>query len=289
MERMVSGAREGYGCGDGFFGCRRGLPVINIEIGNIVPRTIPLPRNPIRAAWRLLGFLVIVAAAVGEVGLRALLRRRLEIAERAAWLHRWTGRALRWLGIRLRVEGIPPSSGLLVSNHLGYLDVFVLSAIAPTVFVSNHEVRSWPLAGALARMAGTIFIDRRRRADVVRVGDTLVPVVDAGQPVALFLEGTSSAGTEVRPFHSSLLAPAVRNRWPVTPAFIAYFAPDVTVARELCFWGDAVFFPHFLNLIGLRGAEAHVRFGEPLTAEGDRRSLATSLRLAVCALGMRST
>ena len=250
-------------------------------------KTFPLPRNPIRALFRLLGFLTIVVVAVSELGLRALLRRRLEIGERAAWLHRWTGRALRWLAIRVRVQGRPPASGLLVSNHLGYLDVFVLSAIAPTVFVSNHEVGSWPVAGALAKMAGTVFIDRRRRTDVVRVGDTLVPLVDAGQPVALFLEGTSSGGEEVRPFHSSLLAPAVKNRWQVTPAFIDYVAPDVSASRELCYWGDAVFFPHFLNLLGLRGAEARVSFGAPLVAEGDRRSLAASLREQVCALGSR--
>ena len=263
------------------------MALVNIE--GIVGKSFPLPRNPIRALLRLLGFLSIVGAAMGDLGLRALLSRGLEIGERTAWLHRWTARALRWFGIRLRVEGTPPASGLLVSNHLGYLDVFVLSAIAPTVFVSNHEVGSWPLAGVLAKMAGTVFIDCGRRTEVARVGATLVSLVDAGQPVALFLEGTSSGGEDVRPFHSSLLAPAVRNGWQVTPAFIAYDAPGVSASRELCYWGDAVFFPHFLNLLGLRGAEAHVRFGAAITAEGDRRSLAVSLRQQVCALGLRQT
>jgi 1-acyl-sn-glycerol-3-phosphate acyltransferase len=204
---------------------------------------------------------------------------------RAAWLHRWTGRALWWMGFRIATEGAPPPEGVLVSNHLGYLDVFLLSAISPTVFVSNHEVGSWPLAGALTRMAGTIFIDRRRRADVIRVGEALAPIIEVGQPVALFLEGTSTGGDRVLPFHSSLLAPAVRNHWTLTPAFIHYAAPGAATETDLAYWGDAVFFPHFLNLLGLPRVEARVCFGRPRAAEGDRRQLATGLRDEVCALG----
>ena len=247
-----------------------------------------MPRHPIRAILRLLGFLVIVAAALGALAVRWLRRWGLDVRERADWLHRWTGRALCWFDIRLRVEGQPPASGLIVSNHLGYLDVFVLSAIAPTVFVSNDDVGRWPVAGMLARLAGTVFIDRRRRADVVRVGATLIRVVEAGHAVALFLEGTSTGGDRVLPFHASLLAPAVRNRWTITPAFVAYLSPTAAPEREICYWGEAVFFTHFLNLIGLRGTEAHVTFGTSRIAEGDRRALAVALREEVCALGARA-
>jgi 1-acyl-sn-glycerol-3-phosphate acyltransferase len=244
-------------------------------------------RNPPLAVLRLIGFLAIVAVAISELGLLRLLRGPLPVGARAGWLHRWTGRALRWFGIRVRVDGSPPASGLLVSNHLGYLDIFVLSAIAPTVFVSNDDVGRWPIAGLLAKLAGTVFIDRARRSDVVRVGQRLVPLIQSGQAVALFLEGTSTGGDRVLPFHSSLLAPAVRERWSITPAFVAYVAPGAAVERELCYWGDAVFFPHFLNMLGLWGAEAHVRFGAAVTAQGDRRALAVSLRQQVCALGGR--
>jgi 1-acyl-sn-glycerol-3-phosphate acyltransferase len=247
-----------------------------------------MPRHPLRALIRLVGFLVIVVVAVLEYGLRlVVVGRARDVRGRAAWLHRWTGRALRWLGITLRLEGTPPGGGLLASNHLGYLDVFVLSAAAPVVFVSREDVARWPLAGALTKMAGTVFIDRARRADVMRVGEAIVPIVEAGQPVSLFLEGTSTGGDRVLPFHSSLLAPAVRRGWTVTPVHLEYVAPDAAADRELCYWGEAVFLPHFLNLLGLRRAEARVRFGAPLVAEGDRRELATRLRRAVCALGGR--
>ena len=247
-----------------------------------------MPRHPVRTVVRLLGFLAIVAAALVDLAIRHLLGGVRDVRARAAWLHRWTARALRWMGIRVRIEGAPPTAGVLVSNHLGYLDVFVFSAVAPTVFVSNHEVSTWPLAGTLARLAGTVFIDRRRRADVVRVGETLAPIIATGQPVALFLEGTSTGGDRVLPFHSSLLAPAIRGGWTLTPAFIGYSGAGVQVEHELCYWGDDVFFPHFLNLLGLPGAEAHVRFGQSRPAEGDRRELAVGLRQEVCQLGAAS-
>jgi 1-acyl-sn-glycerol-3-phosphate acyltransferase len=251
-----------------------------------------MPRHPFRTLVRLCGFLAIVVAALVDLGWRRLVAGvggagaggAWDVRRRAAWLHRWTARALRFMGVRLDVQGAPPEAGVLVSNHLGYLDVFVYSAIAPTVFVSNADVAGWPVAGALAKLAGTIFIDRRRRADVVKVGAAMVPVVDAGQPLVLFLEGTSTGGDRVLPFHASLLEPAVRGRWPLTPAFISYHAPGVSASHELCYWGDAVFFPHFLNLLGLPAAEARVRFGATITAEGDRRTLAQRLHQQVCSL-----
>jgi lyso-ornithine lipid O-acyltransferase len=252
-----------------------------------------MPRHPLRTLLRLFGFVAIVVAALIDLGWRRVVSQAdapgggdaWDVRKRAAWLHQWTARALRFMGIRLDVQGAPPAAGVLVSNHLGYLDVFVYAAIAPTVFVSNADVAGWPVAGVLAKLAGTIFIDRRRRADVIKVGAAMVPVIEAGQPLALFLEGTSTGGDQVLPFHASLLEPAVRGGWPLTPAFISYHAAGVSASREICYWGDAVFFPHFLNLLGLPGAVARVRFGAATRAEGDRRALAQRLHGEVCALG----
>ncbi|NNM34452.1 MAG: 1-acyl-sn-glycerol-3-phosphate acyltransferase, partial [Gemmatimonadetes bacterium] len=81
----------------------------------------------------------------------------------------WGAGMLRTLGVRTSVEGSPPRSGrLIVSNHLGYIDIATLASVLPTVFVSKAEVRRWPFWGAMAAMAGTIFIDRGRKRDTVR-------------------------------------------------------------------------------------------------------------------------
>lgn len=242
----------------------------------------------LRTVIRLLGFLTLAFVATIEYGVARVCRRPGPVNDvrwRARWLGRWTPRALRWMGIAIDVRGPVPRSGLIVSNHLGYLDIFVLAAASSTVFVSKSEVRSWPLAGFLAHLAGTVFIDRSRLADVKRVGDQLIPIVEHGQPVTLFLEGTSTGGDRLLPFRASLLEPAAARGWTVTPAFLHYDWPDGAASRDVCYWGDAVFFPHFLRLLGARGVRATVAFGEPRIATGDRRDLAVALRQEVGALG----
>lgn len=84
---------------------------------------------------------------------------------RAAWLHRWCRVALYLLGARVDCRGTIPRSGLLVSNHLSYLDIIVYSSIQPCLFVAKSEVERWPLFGWLARAAGSIFVNRNRRSD----------------------------------------------------------------------------------------------------------------------------
>src|SRR5207244_1055064 len=129
------------------------------------------------------------------------------IPARAQWLKLWAGKFIRVLHIEVRFEGRPPARGILACNHLSYTDILVLSSLHPLVFVSKSEVRSWPVVGPLTRCAGTLYIVRQQRSDVVRLGDEMVKVVEAGVVVTLFLEGTSSDGANVLPFRSSLLAP----------------------------------------------------------------------------------
>src|SRR5881227_2529205 len=91
------------------------------------------------------------------------VRRDRRLDARGAWLHGWCRFACRVLGIRIKTHGWMPASGLLVSNHLSYLDIVVLSSIRPCVFVAKRDVARWPLFGWLAHAAGTIFVDRKRR------------------------------------------------------------------------------------------------------------------------------
>ncbi len=87
-------------------------------------------------------------------------RRENRRHTRAAWLHRWARVALYLLGTRVECHGTIPRSGLLVSNHLSYLDIIVFSSIQPCLFVAKSEVARWPLFGWLARAAGSVFVNR---------------------------------------------------------------------------------------------------------------------------------
>src|SRR5687767_8114630 len=120
----------------------------------------------IRALFRGACFLVIVLVAWCEYWLRILPRASGKRALQARWLHRWSVLICRLLQVELEVRGTPPHSGLVASNHLSYLDVFIFSAIAPCIFVAKQEIGKWPIFGRCARYAGTILLDRQRRAAV---------------------------------------------------------------------------------------------------------------------------
>lgn len=203
---------------------------------------------------------------------------------RSAWLHRWGKAFARLLHLRIKVVGTPPRQGLIVSNHLSYVDIVTYAAVQPQAFVSKAEVKDWPVIGWLTQCAGTLYIRRDQRADVHRLALTFKPIVDQGIVITFFPEGTSSDGTKVLPFRSSLMEPAVEHRWPVTPAHIRYKLATGSVADEVCYWRDMTFGPHFLNLLSLREIEAEIRFGEPVVDAKDRKQLTNELHARVVAL-----
>jgi 1-acyl-sn-glycerol-3-phosphate acyltransferase len=148
--------------------------------------------------------------------------------------------------------------------------------------VSKSEVGSWPVAGPLTRCAGTLYIVRRSKADVLRLAEDMKRVVDAGMVVTLFLEGTSSDGSKVLPFRSSLLGPAEELGWPVTPAWIHYTMEKGLVSEDVCYWGDMTFLTHFLKLLTKERVQAHARFGPPVTEKLGRKELAQALHARIC-------
>jgi len=217
-----------------------------------------------------------------------LLGRSGSIVARAAWVQQQARRFLWALGVARCYEGTPPNHGVLVSNHVSYLDIIVLAARMPMIFIAKAEVAHWPVFGPLTRFAGTLFIRRDRKSDVVRVAAEMAPVLDAGVPLAFFPEGTSSGGDRVLPFRASLLAPLVEKGWSVTPAFLHYeLAPgDGVVADDVAYWRpEQEFGPHLLHLLGKRRIRAVVRYGQMQSPGDDRKELATRLREAICQLG----
>ena len=241
-----------------------------------------------RAGFRFGSALMLFLTAYLDFVFRIKLGGRAKsLKARAKWLQLWAGRLLRILRVDVEWQGTPPSRGLMVSNHLGYVDVLVYGSICPLIFLSKSEVKSWPVAGPLTRCAGTVYINRQNKAEVMRAGADLEKVVQAGMVVTLFLEGTSSDGSKVLPFRSSLLAPAEEHGWLVTPSWIHYSMQDGSVAKDVAYWGDMTFFPHFLRLLTKQSVQAHVRFGAPVTKKPGRKELARELHVEVCRMKER--
>lgn len=242
-------------------------------------------RHPLRVSARAAFF--FTCTTVGLLDHRWRLRRRglgLDPAACARWLQTWSRKSLEGIGIHCEHQGPVPDRGLVVCNHLSYLDIPVLAVSGPMVFVSKAEVQRWPFLGSLARCGGTLFLKRERRGHVAEIAESFRPIVDSGTVITLFPEGTSSGGDRILPFRSSLLEPAALFGWPVTPAWITYELADGTVSEDVAYWRDMVFFPHFLNLLSKRTITARVRYGNPVQGIADRKELTRILHTAVVAL-----
>jgi lyso-ornithine lipid O-acyltransferase len=244
-----------------------------------------LRRHPFRVVGRLLWFGFEVLEALLVFLLRCVFcPKNTRRAARARWLQR-TGRHVgRIFQLEIQSAGTIPTRGLLVCNHISYVDILVLVALAPAMFVAKREVKSWPVMGMLAQLGGTLFIDRQRRTHVGEINDDIQAALDDGALVIVFPEGTSSDGRDVLPFKSSLLEPATQQKHLLTVGRVRYTLANGDDDDAVAYWGDAVFFTHLLNLLGQDKVGATVRFA-PVTDHGsDRKELAQQLHAAVVSL-----
>lgn len=201
--------------------------------------------------------------------------------QRAAWLHRFSRKAVKHWKIGVTYSGQVPAAGLIVSNHLSYLDILLFSSIAPCTFVSKAEVRSWPIVGISAVLCGAIFVDRESPRATVNANRRIENALRAGVPVVLFAEGTSTHGSSVLPFRSPMMQSVVEAKAPLTPACISYQLEDGSVADDICYWGDHIFFPHILKLLTRKGISGGIRFGGPLQGIANRKQAAALARESV--------
>lgn len=194
-----------------------------------------------------------------------------------AW---WMGQLLGVLRVRVRCSGSPAApDGLVVANHVSWLDIAVIASLLPGRFVAKSEVRDWPLIGALAAAAGSYFIRRGSNATQT-LTDRMEPCLRAGGRIVLFPEGTTTAGDSVRRFHPRLFAAAGSASAVIQPLALRYGrAPD---GRDVApFVGDDAFLPHLLQLLGLPGLDVQVILAPAFIASEERGALARRARAAV--------
>jgi len=242
-------------------------------------------KHPIRVIGRLLWICVeLIFAALTFAARCAFRPKATALASRAMWLQYSSRRFLRIFGVTYQTAGDIPTRGLLVSNHLSYLDVLLLASISPAVFVAKREVKFWPVFGWFASLVGTVFVNRERRTNVGKVNDEIQSALDQNALVILFPEGTSSDGKTILPFKSSLLEPATNQTQPISISLIEYALDDGDVVEEVCYWRDMTFLPHAINLTSKRGVRAKVRFAMVKNSSHDRKELAKQLHSEILSL-----
>jgi 1-acyl-sn-glycerol-3-phosphate acyltransferase len=210
------------------------------------------------------------------------LQGPMTLERRALWLQQSARGILGCLDFEIKFEGQPPACGLVVANHLSYLDIIIISAVMPCFFVAKMEIVAWPFFGKAARTGGTIFLDRSSLASANSVAEQITERLRLPVPVLLFPEGPSTDGTQVLRFHSRLIDPATAAGAPITTAAIRYVIDGGIEERELCWYDDQSFMTHLWKVLGVKGFSAHLKFGEP-RIYSDRRVAADMTRAEIAA------
>jgi 1-acyl-sn-glycerol-3-phosphate acyltransferase len=241
--------------------------------------------SALRAAWRLAHALAHALAGWWTI---VFVFPRLAPAQREERVVQWARAMLRVLGIELRLRGSPPERGpvLLVANHISWLDILVLHAARHCRFVSKSDVEHWPLIGALATAAGTLYIERESRRHVMRVVHHMAEALRAGDVLAIFPEGTTSDGLALLPFHGNLVQAAISADAPAQPVALS-FVDRATLRPSLAasYVGDETLVGSIWRMLNAPPLAAVVTFGEPQRAGSrGRREWAAELRAAVNAL-----
>jgi len=242
----------------------------------------------IRASIRLLSFLVVSLLTVLTVAAGNILLRIFSHSWSVRWknliIRSWAAATSFILGIKIRKRGTPPEPPFfLVCNHLSYLDVVPLWRYLDATFVAKSEIKGWPFFGWGTQTLGVLFIDRELKRDVQRMNDRISDTISKDQGVILFPEGTSTEGAEVMPFNAPLLKYAAQNQLPVNFATIRYHTTNdqIKPSKQICWWGDMEFLPHFWELLKISRFEAELTFGDHRVTESDRKELAERLHRAV--------
>lgn len=234
------------------------------------PREATLSR--VRQAYRAGGFLTATATMLPLylAHLRRVPEDEKEIV-RDLWVRRWARSLLALFAVEVVLKGsVPPPTRrgergrLIVANHRSAIDIGVILATFGGTMVSRADVATWPVVGAAARSVGTVFVDRSNAKSGAATIRTIQKHLEEGHTIALFPEGTTFQGDEVRPFHGGAFIAAARAGAEVLPVGLAY--PAASGAAYI----HESFVAHLGRMAKTRGTRMGLAVGPPILARGVR-------------------
>jgi len=206
--------------------------------------------------------------------------------ERLRQTGRWCAQMARALGIRVESAGEASHAGpaLLVANHISWIDILAINAVHPARFVSKADVRHWPVLGWLVASGGTLFIERERKRDALRVVHQIAESLKHGDTIAMFPEGTTGDGRALLPFHANLLQSAIATGTLLQPVALAYRDDDADPSQAVVWVGDTTLATSLWQVVRARGLRVKVTQLAPvLTRDGERREIAGQVRDRIAA------
>jgi 1-acyl-sn-glycerol-3-phosphate acyltransferase len=222
----------------------------------------------------------------------------LRVRQREALIAGWSRGLLRACGVSVQEVLAPgaqslaasrggsgPGQGrLLLPNHVSWLDIFVIDALAPASFVAKAEIARWPLVGTLVARAGTVFVERGRRHAVHAVIQDLGGRLAQGYRAAVFPEGTTSEGDRLLVFHGNLIQAALNAGAPLVPVGLRYLDPDGQRSHAVMFVGDTSFVASLWRITGHARLSAQLHVLPAIAPDGQtRQAIAQQARQALAA------
>jgi 1-acyl-sn-glycerol-3-phosphate acyltransferase len=162
------------------------------------------------------------------------------------------------MGVRIhkKNERQGPMGDLIISNHMGFLDVPVLLSIFPSVFIIKMEMRRVFYFGKALEQQGHVFVERDSLQSRHHARDDLIKVLKDGDRIIVFPEGRASPSAKRLPFKPFSFAAAQRCDKLVEACVIDYL-PD----RRMLEWDiKRSMFPQLVELFGRRRTDISVEF-----------------------------
>lgn len=210
---------------------------------------------------------------------------RLSPSRQNRVLRSWSRRLLAIANVRVQPIGMPerlPERMLLVTNHVSWLDIFVVHAVAPSIFIAKSEIRDWPLAGFLVARVGTLFLERGRSRHAQQTNGRIAQQLESGRVVAVCPEGTTTDGSELKRFHAALLQPAIDAAAMVQPVALRYVDAQSERTTAAAYVGDTSLLESVWRIVSEPRLVAEVHFTRPIRAANhERRALAHEAENAI--------
>lgn len=200
----------------------------------------------------------------------------------------WCKHLLGAFNIRLSYTGNVPQKPqtlqncLVVANHISWADIHALTSLLPVRFIAKAEIKTWPIFGYLAK-TNALFIDRAKRHDAAKTVNATKQSLMSGDNICLFPEGTTTDGTQLKPFKSSLIQAAIEAKSTILPVVIRYTLADGSVNTEAAYAGDITLPESMQLMLSQKKPTVNLHFLVPISHESylnqhlDRRGLTQHL------------
>lgn len=200
--------------------------------------------------------------------------------------HWWCKKLLNCFNLHVRTYGNLPLAetrgAMFVGNHISWADIHALNSVIPLRFVAKSDIKNWPVFGYLVRASNTIFIDRTSRKDAARIVGITARSLTAGDNVCFFPEGTTTDGTHMMKFKSSIVQAAIEAEAKIWPVAIRYPLPNGGINTKMAYAGDTSMGESMMNVIKQKKPVVELHFLTPIHAlEANRQALTEAAFTAI--------